>query len=97
MTLDLQYISPNLEKLENLALAVPGTYIAGQKNSITIRKFASKLSVISSKQRPRRLTIRGSDGRDYDFLLKGNFLDTARSIIVDTAHKVTRIYDKTKE
>jgi FKBP12-rapamycin complex-associated protein len=28
--------------------------------------------VITSKQRPRRLTIQGDDGENYDFLLKGH-------------------------
>jgi hypothetical protein len=28
--------------------------------------------VITSKQRPRKLTIHGSDGKDYAFLLKGH-------------------------
>ena len=32
----------------------------------------SSLKVIESKQRPRKLTIRGSDGNDYAFLLKGH-------------------------
>ena len=30
------------------------------------------LQVINSKQRPRKLTIYGSDGREYQFLLKGH-------------------------
>lgn len=30
------------------------------------------IQVIQSKQRPRRLTIRGSNGKDYMFLLKGH-------------------------
>lgn len=30
------------------------------------------MEVITSKQRPRRITLRGSDGQDYVFLLKGH-------------------------
>ncbi len=30
------------------------------------------MTVISSKQRPRKLVIRGSDGTDHLFLLKGH-------------------------
>lgn len=70
-TLDLQYVSPELLKARNLELAVPGTYQSG-KPVIKIASFASKLTVISSKQRPRRLGIKGSDGKDYQFLLKGH-------------------------
>lgn len=39
---------------------------------VTIEYFAHQLVVITSKQRPRKLTIRGSDGEDYAFLLKGH-------------------------
>jgi hypothetical protein len=48
---------------------VPGTYIAGEP-LVTIAAFASQLHVISSKQRPRKLTIHGGDGAEYMFLLK---------------------------
>lgn len=39
---------------------------------VTIASFARQLVVITSKQRPRKLTIHGSDGEDYAFLLKGH-------------------------
>jgi serine/threonine-protein kinase mTOR len=71
MTLDLHYVSPQLEKLTNLDMAVPGSYVAGQTNIITIANFSVKMTVLATKQRPRRFTLRGSDGRDYEFLLKG--------------------------
>jgi len=48
---------------------VPGTYIAGEP-VVTIAAFAPQLHVITSKQRPRKLTIHGSDGAEYVFLLK---------------------------
>ncbi len=38
---------------------------------MTIASFGSKLAVISSKQRPRRLCVKGNDGRDYEYVLKG--------------------------
>ena len=55
--------------LQGLELAVPGTYIAGEP-VVTIAAFAPQLHVITSKQRPRKLTIHGSDGAEYMFLLK---------------------------
>lgn len=55
--------------LQGLELAVPGTYIAGEP-LVTIAAFAPQLHVITSKQRPRKLTIHGSDGAEYMFLLK---------------------------
>lgn len=85
-TLDLQFVSPQLLKAENLELAVPGTcrprpsadptdlspgtYRSG-KPVICITRFFPRLSVFASKQRPRRLSIMGSDGVEYQFLLKG--------------------------
>lgn len=40
---------------------------------VTIAAFAPQLTVITSKQRPRKLTIHGSDGAEYMFLLKACF------------------------
>ncbi|XP_042452346.1 serine/threonine-protein kinase TOR-like [Zingiber officinale] len=70
-TLDLQSVSPELLKCHDLELAVPGTYRADEA-VVTIANFAPQLIVITSKQRPRKLTIHGSDGEDYAFLLKGH-------------------------
>ena len=39
---------------------------------MTIASFPRQLLVITSKQRPRKLTIHGNDGEDYAFLLKGH-------------------------
>ncbi|CAK9439599.1 uncharacterized protein LODBEIA_P36990 [Lodderomyces beijingensis] len=71
ISLELQFVSPMLEKAHDLELAVPGTYEAG-KPVIRIIKFDPTLSVISSKQRPRKLSIRGSNGKDYQYVLKGH-------------------------
>ncbi|KAG0471250.1 hypothetical protein HPP92_015796 [Vanilla planifolia] len=70
-TLDLQSVSPELIKCQNLELAVPGTYHADEP-LVTIASFAPQLVVITSKQRPRKLTIHGSNGEDFAFLLKGH-------------------------
>ncbi|KAH7665067.1 Non-specific serine/threonine protein kinase protein [Dioscorea alata] len=70
-TLDLQSVSPELLKCRNLELAVPGQYRADMP-VVTIASFAPQLVVITSKQRPRKLTIHGSNGEDYAFLLKGH-------------------------
>ncbi|KAG8220979.1 hypothetical protein J3R82DRAFT_2485 [Butyriboletus roseoflavus] len=70
-TLDLQYVSPQLLKARNLELAMPGTYQSG-KCVIKIASFTTKLTVIASKQRPRRLSFKGDDGKDYLYILKGH-------------------------
>ncbi|KAI8098676.1 armadillo-type protein [Halteromyces radiatus] len=70
-SLELQYISPRLLEARNLELCVPGYYRSNEP-IIRIAKFNPSLSVIASKQRPRKLTIVGSDGKDYMYLLKGH-------------------------
>jgi len=70
-TLGLDYVSPKLLACRNLDLAVPGTYEPGRP-IVCIRSVNSTLHVIASKQRPRKLVIRGSDGKEHSFLLKGH-------------------------
>eukprot|EP01132_Coremiostelium_polycephalum_P002833 gene2833-3519_t len=71
LTLELQYSSPKLLESVDMELAIPGTYKAGEP-IIRIQSFSPILTIIQSKQRPRKLTIIGSDGQEYTFLLKGN-------------------------
>ena len=72
-TLELQYVSPKLLAARDLELAVPGTYRSGEP-VIKIASFVPTLNVITSKQRPRKLTIKGSDGKEFQYLLKGKFM-----------------------
>ena len=71
MTLDLTYVSPKLKEARNLDLAVPGTYQSG-KPIIRILSFDHVFTVIASKQRPRKMALRGSDGVEYTYVLKGH-------------------------
>ncbi|CAM4856778.1 unnamed protein product [Rotaria socialis] len=71
-SLELDYVSPRLAThCRDLELAVPGTY-EPHKPPITIRNVQSHITVITSKQRPRKISITGSDGYEYVFLLKGH-------------------------
>ncbi|XP_017768823.1 PREDICTED: target of rapamycin [Nicrophorus vespilloides] len=70
-SLELQYVSPKLLTCRDLELAIPGSYCPGQA-IVRISHIQSSLEVITSKQRPRKLSIRGSNGKDYMFLLKGH-------------------------
>ncbi|KAF2210767.1 hypothetical protein CERZMDRAFT_99368 [Cercospora zeae-maydis SCOH1-5] len=71
MSLELQYVSPELKNAHDLDLAVPGTYVVG-KPVVRIQSFEPVATVISSKQRPRKLGLKGSDGLKYDFMVKGH-------------------------
>ncbi|MCJ1320534.1 phosphatidylinositol kinase- protein kinase tor1 [Xylographa vitiligo] len=71
MTLDLTYISPALKDARDLELAVPGTYQSG-KPIVRISRFDQVFTVIPSKQRPRKMTLKGSDGQPYTYVCKGH-------------------------
>lgn len=70
-SVELHHVSPALTQAVNLRLAVPGTYRPFVE-TISIRGFSASIEVIASKQRPRRMSVTGSDGVTYQFLLKGH-------------------------
>ncbi|OAA65494.1 tor pathway phosphatidylinositol 3-kinase [Niveomyces insectorum RCEF 264] len=70
-SLELTYCCPKLLQARDLELAVPGKYRSGQP-VVRIMSFEPTFTVISSKQRPRKLNINGSDGASHMFLLKGH-------------------------
>ncbi len=73
--LELRQVSPKLLNARQLSLAVPGTYLVTQQTReelVCIRSFAESMNVISSKQKPRKLVMYGSDGLEYTYLLKGH-------------------------
>ncbi|CAF0752879.1 unnamed protein product [Brachionus calyciflorus] len=70
-SLELNYVSPRLMVSRDLELAVPGTY-EPNKPIIRIKAFNANIQVITSKQRPRKISIFGSNGCEYVFLLKGH-------------------------
>ena len=69
--LELAQCSPALSRARGLELGVPGSYRV-DGSYVKIEKFVPNVQVITSKQRPRKITLRGSDGKDYVFLLKGH-------------------------
>ncbi|EDQ92944.1 uncharacterized protein MONBRDRAFT_5087 [Monosiga brevicollis MX1] len=71
-SLELKEVSPKLLEAGDLQLVVPGAYDHTSQEQVYIDSFAPQLRVINSKQRPRRLTIKGSNGRTYEYLLKAN-------------------------
>ncbi|KAK7195884.1 target of rapamycin kinase 3 [Novymonas esmeraldas] len=64
-------VSPTLDGVRDSIVAVPGTF-EHDKPLITIRKFHSRVYVMPSKQKPRRIGLDASDGHKYRFLLKGH-------------------------
>ena len=67
----LENVSPKLYSLKNCQISIPGLYRTNQ-TIVRIAGFCAKLLVLSSKQRPRKIFIYGSDEKEYTFLLKGH-------------------------
>jgi len=76
--LKTSHVAPKLLSVHNLPLAVPGLNVGlsdeceFESDIVYIASFCSKIRIICSKQRPRRVQMHGSNGKTYDFLLKGN-------------------------
>ena len=74
--LDLRNISPELFKFRESEIEIPGIYQSlGNESSnsvIKISSFSPKLTVLNSKEHPRKINIYGNDGKEYPFLLKGH-------------------------
>ena len=66
----LKNVSPSLVTTRHYKTTIPGLYQPGREN-IKINGFGNQLAVLQSKQRPRKLTIYGDNGKEYNFLLKG--------------------------
>lgn len=69
--LDLPAVSPPLTAATDLDLSMPGTY-AADGPTVRIASFSPHITVLSSKQKPRKVSMLGSNGRWYRFLLKGH-------------------------
>ncbi|CAB9503979.1 protein kinase mTOR [Seminavis robusta] len=69
--LELDQCSPALSRAHGLELGVPGSYCV-DGTYVKIEMFNECVQVITSKQRPRKITLKGSNGNDYVFLLKGH-------------------------
>ena len=69
--LDLGQVAPSLMCAGSMHVAIPGTE-GGRNLPVRISSISPQLRVLASKQRPRCLRISGSDGKEYQFLLKGH-------------------------
>mmetsp|Transcript_14091 Transcript_14091/g.42105 ORF Transcript_14091/g.42105 Transcript_14091/m.42105 type:complete len:2582 (-) Transcript_14091:13-7758(-) len=71
--IDLGHAAPALLLASNMRLSVPGTDMVRQdEDFVEISSFSRHVKILPSKQRPRCLRMFGSDGDEYDFLLKGH-------------------------
>ena len=63
--LAMKEISPRLAKLKDSYLPVPG------RSGLTVIQFHPVLTILPTKTRPKKLHLRGGDGRNYTYLFKG--------------------------
>ena len=66
----LKNVAPTLVLSNKFCSSIPGMYRLNS-NNVIINGFNNELSVLQSKQRPRKLKVYGSDDKEYHFLLKG--------------------------
>ena len=76
-TISLEYISSKLSKFQNSKICLPGSYILKSENAklkklVRIQKMGSILRVFNTKQHPRKISMIGTDDKEYLFLLKGH-------------------------
>ena len=75
-SMDLKSISPALFQFSESEIEIPGIYqnIGSEaiNSVIKISSFSRKLIVLKSKEKPRKIVIYGSDGKEYPYLLKGH-------------------------
>ena len=69
--LDLENVSPSLYKFKESEISIPGMYKSGYP-VIKIAGFEKQLTVLNSKQHPRKIILYGSNGKEYMYLLKGH-------------------------
>ena len=69
--IDLDSISPALANFKQSEICVPGMY-RSDYFVVKISGFGKQLTVLNSKQHPRKIIMYGSDGKEYMFLLKGH-------------------------
>uniref|UniRef100_A0A0D9VYR6 non-specific serine/threonine protein kinase n=1 Tax=Leersia perrieri TaxID=77586 RepID=A0A0D9VYR6_9ORYZ len=79
--ISLSEIAPQLAALSTSDIPMPGfekqifssseSFFAGDHGTITISSFCKEVTILSTKTRPKKLVLQGSDGQKYTYLLKG--------------------------
>ena len=69
--IDLENVSPRLYNFKQSQICVPGIYLSSN-NLIRISHIGNTLSVFSTKQHPRKISIYGTNDKEYMYLLKGH-------------------------
>lgn len=57
--------------MRQTSVCLPGSYSPFSSQNIMIDSFKNEIKVLVSKQRPKKLIILGTDGKEHVYLLKG--------------------------
>lgn len=75
-TLKLTDLSPQLSKHRFSNVPIPGLDFSEkeevEKEIITISSFENNVAILPSKTRPKKISLIGSNGQTFTYLLKGN-------------------------
>eukprot|EP00118_Oscarella_pearsei_P002798 m.11633 g.11633 ORF g.11633 m.11633 type:complete len:3440 (+) comp23529_c0_seq1:72-10391(+) len=72
MALKLSDISPKLANLTGLSISLPGASDEdGTSTGTVISSFLGDVTILPTKTRPKKLSVRGSDGKRHSYLFKG--------------------------
>ena len=68
---DVSYTLSNSKMFKKSStIVMPGTYDINKK-IVTVTKMNPRLEALASKNKPLKIAFTGSDGRDYEYILKG--------------------------
>lgn len=67
--LELAHLSPYLSSLRSTSIGVPG--IVDPHEALYIEAFEPTVVVVPTKTKPKKLDLRGTDGKKYSYLFKG--------------------------
>ncbi|XP_066368645.1 uncharacterized protein [Miscanthus floridulus] len=76
----LSEIAPQLAVLSTSDIPMPGfekkilgssESFSGNHDTVTVSSFCKEVTILSTKTRPKKLILQGSDGQRYTYLLKG--------------------------
>ncbi|CAG8432924.1 6070_t:CDS:10 [Diversispora eburnea] len=68
-SIKLSDISPFLNSINSSQITMPG--LNGLNTSVTIQSFDEIVIILPTKTKPKKLFLRGSDGKQYGYLFKG--------------------------
>ncbi|KAM7253507.1 hypothetical protein ACFE04_021661 [Oxalis oulophora] len=74
-SISLGEVAPQLALLSSSDVPMPGlekqVLVSDSDTGVTISSFLEQVTILSTKTKPKKLVLLGSDGKEYTYLLKG--------------------------